>query len=75
MAGDVESLDAVRRLKQQTSNINHSDIAALYVARAEEALALMAAMPTAEGKTALCRISETWLSLAEAELSTLQRAR
>lgn len=39
-----------------------------YIALAEEAMALMGLVQDPEQRLAVCRISETWLELAEAEL-------
>lgn len=66
MAGDVTSLDAARRAALAG---DRAAAAADYVRRAEEAMALLSKVDTPEARAAVCKITETWLNLAEAELT------
>ena len=66
MAGDVTSLDSARRM---VATDVRTGAASDYVRRAEEALALLSKVETPEEKAAVCRLAETWLNLAEAELN------
>lgn len=73
MAGDVSSLEAARAARlaglEETAADIRSQSATIYLKRAEEALALLPRLVTSDEKAAVCRITETWLGLAEAELS------
>lgn len=70
MPGDVESLDTARRARSPApSPAAHARAAARYVRCAEEALALLSSLSRAGDRAAVCRITETWLALAESELA------
>lgn len=85
MAGNVRSLDEARRArdgaKARSLQLSAADLvddgvsgraaAAIYVSRAEEALALLSAASDEPSRAALRRIIEAWLLLATDELSTL----
>ena len=67
MSADISYLDAARQARSGPS-AQATTAAAQYVSLAEEALALLPAAPDDERRSAICWISEAWLSLAEAEL-------
>jgi hypothetical protein len=66
MAAEIRYLDA--RRPRGPVDPQTAMIAARYVGLAEEALALLPQAPDPEGRSAICWISEAWLSLAEAQL-------
>lgn len=65
MPGDLSFLDAARDPRPEP----RSEAAKRYLARAEEALALLPRLTSSDEKAAVCGIAETWLSLAETELT------
>lgn len=71
--GDVRHLDPVRpapRAPEAIAALDPRNLAARrYVRRAEEALALLPVLARPDERAAICRITETWLFLAEAELT------
>lgn len=70
--GDVRHLDPVRRAPraQAIAALDPRNLAARrYVRRAEEALALLPVLAGPHERAAICRITEIWLFLAEAELT------
>lgn len=69
MPGDVEFLDMVRRARAPEQSAARADVAATYVQRAEEALSLLPTLVDLDERAAVSRIVETWLALAEAELT------
>lgn len=70
MPGDVEFLDTARRARSPApSPAAQTRAAAVYVRRAEEALALLPQLNKLSDRAAVCQITETWLALAEAELA------
>lgn len=70
MPGDVEFLEVARRARTPAPGLAiHACAAAGYVRRAEEALTLLAHLQDLAERAAVCRITETWLALAEAELA------
>jgi hypothetical protein len=73
MSADIESLDDARRAKvaeQQPAVQVPSDVAMRYIRHAEESLALMGTLESPSDRAAVCKITETWLKLAEASLSS-----
>lgn len=75
MAGDVQSLDEARRARDagvdEVAVARRAAAANIYVTRAEEALVLLSASGDEMSRMAFRRITESWLELATAELSTL----
>lgn len=75
MAGDVQSLDTFRRARSAGAEAEgmarRTAVANVYVTRAEEALALLSGADEEPTRTALRRITESWLELAMAELASL----
>ncbi|WP_309089725.1 hypothetical protein [Phenylobacterium sp.] len=70
MPGDVEFLEVARRARTPAPVLaTHAFAAAGYVRRAEEALTLLSHLQDLGERAAICRITETWLTLAEAELA------
>jgi hypothetical protein len=67
MPGDVEFLEVARRAR--TPAPVHAAAAASYLRRAEDALALLPHLSDHDDRAAVCTITETWLSLAEAQLA------
>lgn len=65
MPAEIESFEAAHRAKHGQPSVPHAE---RYIERAEEALKLLASMTTEAERRALCQITETWLSLAEASL-------
>lgn len=65
MPADIESFEAAVRARRAPPSL---PVAERYIERAEEALKLLAGMSTDPERRALCQITETWLSLAEASL-------
>lgn len=65
MPAEIESFEAAQRRKAAPPPFPLTE---RYIARAEEALRLLAAMPSDHERKAVCQITETWLSLAEASL-------
>lgn len=88
MAGDVQSLDEARRARlagadaeghrsgfgdaDQEGLFRRAAAATVYVTRAEEALVMLSDAGDDLTRDAFRRITESWLELATAELSTLQ---
>ena len=73
MPAEIESLDDARRAKaaeQQPAQRTPSEVALRYIRHAEESLALMATLENPPDRTAVCKITETWLKLAEGSLSS-----
>ena len=69
MPGDVEFLDAARRARSGEGRRTTASAAASYVRCAEDALQLLPRLTDLHERTAVCRIAEAWLELAEAELT------
>jgi len=70
MPGDVEFLEVARRARTPAPVLAiHALAAAGYLRRAEEALTLLSSLQDLGERAAVCRITETWLTLAEAELA------
>jgi hypothetical protein len=65
MPAEIESFEAAQRARHGTPSVPHAE---RYIERAEESLRLLANMSTKAERDALCQITETWLSLAEASL-------
>lgn len=76
MAGDVQSLDEARRARHAGADAEvvsrRAAAANIYVTRAEEALVLLSAASDEMSRMAFRRITESWLELATAELTTLE---
>jgi hypothetical protein len=73
MSAEIESLDDARRAKvaeRQPALQTPSDVALRYIRHAEESLALMGTLESRPDRAAVCRITVTWLKLAEASLSS-----
>lgn len=69
MPGDVEFLDAARRVRALADgHPARATTAADYVRHAEEALSLLPTLAEPGERAAVRRIVETWLALAESEL-------
>lgn len=69
MPGDVEFLEAARQARTpERHRAAHASAAAGYVCRAEEAINLLRTLRDPDERTAVYRIVEAWLALAEAEL-------
>jgi hypothetical protein len=75
MAGDVQSLDEARRARHAGADAEgmsrRAAVANIYVTRAEEALVLLSDAGDDTTRAAFRRITESWLELATAELSSL----
>lgn len=70
MPGDVEFLEVARRARTPTPvHAAALGAAARYLRRAEDALALLPQLSDLDDRAAVCSITETWLSLAEAQLA------
>lgn len=70
MPGDVESLEVARQARTPApAHAAAAGAAARYVQRAEDALALLPQLSDLEDRAAVCTITETWLTLAEAQLT------
>jgi hypothetical protein len=65
MPAEIESFADAQRARRGTPSVPHAQ---RYIEQAEESLKLLAAMSTEAERRALCQITETWLSLAEASL-------
>lgn len=65
MPAEIESFADAQKARRGASAVPHAE---RYIERAEEALKLLAGMSTEAERRALCQITETWLSLAEASL-------
>jgi hypothetical protein len=63
MPAEIESFEAAHRARH-----GRLPSAERYIERAEESLQLLSRMSTEPERRALCQITETWLSLAEASL-------
>jgi hypothetical protein len=69
MSADIESFAAAQRARLMAQPSPAATLLAeRYVRRAEEALQLLAAGPGEDDRRAICQITETWLTLAEASL-------
>lgn len=69
MPGDVEFLDAARFARSRQGSGVSASTAASYVRCAEDALQLLPGLTDLDERTAVCRIAEAWLALAETELA------
>jgi hypothetical protein len=69
MPAEIESFADAQRARRLQPSV---PLAERYIERAEEALKLLAEMSTEAERRALCQITETWLSLAEASLQPRQ---
>lgn len=70
MPGDVEFLEVARRARTPVPAGPAARCAAAgYLRRAEDALALLPQLSDLDDRAAVCTITETWLSLAEAQMA------
>jgi hypothetical protein len=73
MPAEIESFEAALRARKAGASQPHFPLTERYIVRAEEALRLLVHMTDQAERQAVCQITETWLSLAEASLQPAAR--